>query len=142
MSFTPEKCLVSQRLIGALGLLLLASCVPTEPEGIHTDGMARIGQQLHARGDDEGAADFYSRSVQHAPNDVTSRKEFGELLEQHGEIERAGEQYACRPQDRTEQTPILLHDYGRVLLKLNHALRKRNSNIKKSCSRMRTIAKP
>jgi Flp pilus assembly protein TadD len=116
-----------------LVLALLAGCATSDkPESVDTDGLVQIAEQLHAKGDDAGAADFYTRAIQRAPDDSRIRKEFGEVLEARGDLAGAavqyrealkipaGEQAQYRTPEITSDNTDLLRDYGRVLLKLGH----------------------
>lgn len=118
MSPVPKNSLVFQNLTCVLLLALLGACVPAQPEGAGTEGLARIAEQLHARGDDAGAADFYTRAIQRTPADAGIRKSFGQILEAHGDNANADAQYREALQIRPGDAD-LLRAHGRVLIKLN-----------------------
>ncbi|MDP9128272.1 MAG: tetratricopeptide repeat protein, partial [Pseudomonadota bacterium] len=105
----------------------------------NTEGLARLAQQLHARNDDEGAADFYTRAIQRAPKDTAIRKAFAEILEGHGDYVEADAQYDEALKIKPDDSELLRAD-GRVLIKLGkpaeakdryeHALREDSGDIK------------
>jgi Flp pilus assembly protein TadD len=120
MTKITKKPLIFQSLAAILVVGLLAACnMPTEPEGVDTEGLAHLGDQLHSRGDDAGAAEFYSRAIQHKPKDVRIRKSFATLLESHGDFASAADQYDEALKIKPEDTE-LLRNYGRALIHLGH----------------------
>jgi Flp pilus assembly protein TadD len=104
-----------------------------------TEGMVYIGDQLHSRGDDDGAVDFYTRALQRVPNDLLAHKHLGEIFEAHGYNAEASEHY--RTLVKLAPDVAGYHRlYGRVLIKLNRpadakaeylaALKKNSSDMK------------
>jgi Tfp pilus assembly protein PilF len=81
-------------------------------------GMVRLGDQMHAQGDEQGAMEFYARAVQLGPDDVEAHEKLAALLEAHGDNKDAVAQYrvltTLKPDDIDYR-----RDYGRVLIKLN-----------------------
>jgi Flp pilus assembly protein TadD len=113
-----KKHLISHVLtLFALTLVLSGCDIPEKPEGADVEGMTRIGDQLRAHGEDEGAADFYQRALQRDPKDKAARKSLGEILEAHGGNANAEALYA-QGLAIDPQNADLLRAHGRVLLRL------------------------
>jgi len=94
----------------------LAGCdMPTKPDGVDTEGMTRIGDRLHAEGDDASAANFYQRAIEHNPNGMEAYKALAEIFESHGDYVNAGATYRQALQVKPNDT-TLLRNYGRVLV--------------------------
>lgn len=80
-------------------------------------GMVRIAEQLRARGDIGGAADFYTRALQRDPNDIVAHRGMAILYDQSGRPAEAAEEYRAviklRPHDADARRNL-----GRELLAL------------------------
>lgn len=101
-----------------ISLLALAACsMPTEPEGVHQEGFTRIGEKLQAKGDDNGAADFYLQALQQKPGDVETLQHLSALFEAHGQVE-AAENYNKRALAGDPKNADLLLAEGRLLIRL------------------------
>jgi Flp pilus assembly protein TadD len=115
---------VTRRWLGCILMLAITSgCADALDQtngdvNSSTEGMVYIGDQLHERGDDEGAVDFYTRALQRAPNDMAGHKHLGEILEAHGDNADAAEQYRVLVRLAPEDANFRCL-YGRVLIKLN-----------------------
>ena len=99
----------------------LAACgMPEKPEGVDVQGLTHLADQLRARGDDVGAADFYQRALQRKPEDTRARIALAEILEAHGDNLNAAGQYSealrIDPDDGN-----LHRDLGRIFIKLGRA---------------------
>lgn len=128
----PRNNLVFQKVTGLLLVAMLGGCASSHDNPGSPDNaeLVSIAEKLHAEGNDAGAADFYTRAIQRAPNDAQLRREFGEILESRGDLNGAAEQYRTalglppaaqyRMPDITSNDGDLLRDYGRVLIKLGH----------------------
>lgn len=105
----------------ALAVALLAACdIPTEPEGIHEEGLTRLAGRMQAQGDDAGAADMYQRALQKKPDDVTALARLGKIFETHGQVEVA-ESYYTKALKLEPHDQDLQHAEGRVLMYLGRA---------------------
>jgi Flp pilus assembly protein TadD len=106
----------------ALLTVLLAGCADsmdqTKDIDANTSNMVRVATQMHAQGDDEGAAQFYQRALQRNPNDIEAHKGLAELLEAHGDVASAAGQYHALVELDSDNADYL-RSYGRVLIKLN-----------------------
>ena len=107
-------------------LVVLAACdMPFEPEGIHEEGLTRLGERMQMQGDDMGAADLYQRALQRKPDDVQALSRLGSILETHGNVEMAETYYAhALKVDPSNQG--VLQSEGRVLIRLGRAAEARD----------------
>jgi Flp pilus assembly protein TadD len=101
---------------GALMVGLGACDMPMKPEGADVGGMTHIADQLHAQGDDSGAAEFYQRALQHNPNDTRARTALAQILETHGDTAAAAQQYQLALNAEPDSGE-LHRDLGRVDIK-------------------------
>lgn len=136
MAALSKKPYVFQKVAGFLlsgALALLTACGGSHQEtgATGSNNLALVASQLHAKGDEAGAANFYSRAVQQSPDNTRIRQEFGEVLESQGDLNGAVLQYRAAlgfpvtespqsldPKEITSDNTDLLRDYGRVLVKL------------------------
>jgi Flp pilus assembly protein TadD len=123
MSIPPFQELIMPRssaslLIPVLAVLTLTGCsVPSEPEGINEQGMARVAQRLQERGDDEGAAGFYLRALKQKPDDLMSLRNLGKIFEAHGDSASA-EAYYAKALKQAPDDRELQQAEGRTLIRL------------------------
>lgn len=110
---TFKRLLAVSLLSGGLN----ACDMPTEPAGIHQELLTHMGESMQRQGDDDGAADFYQRALQHKPDDIDALRHLGGLLEKHGNVEAAEHYYAdaLRIEPDDEGT---LRAEGRVLIRM------------------------
>ncbi len=98
----------------------LAGCASSVMPEKDTSGMVGIAGQLHERGEDAGAADFYQRALRVDPKDSKARLALAQIFEAHGDNAHATEQYNLLLQN--DQGNGGLHrDLGRVLIKQGQA---------------------
>lgn len=118
MPLIQKNIFLLQGLVWGLSLTLLVACGSSGSKKIDNEGLTQLGDQLHNRGDDVSAADFYTRALQHDPKDMQARKSLAGILEAHGNNAGAAAQYTGAINSEPDNGE-LRRDYGRVLLKLN-----------------------
>lgn len=113
---------LSSALLITLGAsLLVTGCsIPDHPQGSDDAPLTHLGNVMRNRGDDVAAADFYARSLQRNPNDITARTALAGLFEAHGDTTNAIAEYRAGLAFAPDNTD-LLRGLGRCLLKQGQA---------------------
>ena len=100
----------------------LSACGTTDgdyaDESSPATGMIRLANQIMAKGDAPGAADFYQRALQRDPENLQALVEYGAVMERLGRYDVAAEQYQAALRQRPHDAELLRH-HGRTLLALD-----------------------
>jgi Flp pilus assembly protein TadD len=110
--------------------LLPVACAPATVNYDDSDspaaGMVRLAEQLRARGDNVGAADFYQRAVQRDPKDALAHKGLAAALEATGHMAAAADEYRAvvklKPRDGDAWRSL-----GRVSLAMDQSVLARDA---------------